>query len=498
MDLIYKEHEGQGSYVESYKNVSPAEFRDYLSSLMISGYSIHENNVGDNSFVILRKGDDMVLVAYYSRILEMRIVTEPNSSYFSFKDTPCEEKTEPLLIQVDLVDPAMSYAVRLCDGRFIVFDGGFETEDDADRLMKCLKKYSPHERPIIAAWIQTHPHVDHYRCYLVFDQKYADDVVIERYVFNFPDAVLDPDRLPDMTKRYENVARFFAIVERVGAPVYKAHTGQTFELGGAKLKVLSSPDDNFFVPVRDFNNFSLVIKMTIAGQEILWTGDCSCKAAKLAERFGEHLKADILQVPHHMFYGGDEATYAFVNPHTCVVPSLEENVLGGYSLHRSSCRDASRFLVYDLDVQDFFASGNGDVVLHLPYTPRPNGKRILLDKIGEWQRTLGARSWYFDDVTADDCDFTIINPIYDSADIYADLLFEDSKNVVESVKITVPRRSFKRINLMDPEDADPDALSHNKSSLAKKGIPEGAVFAVHFKSSMPIVIKGKNPAVYCG
>lgn len=497
MKLIYKEDEGQGCYVESYREVSSSEHEEVIRDIINQGFSVYEKRENRNAFTVLQKGNEMRLVAYYPTISEMRVVSEPNSAYFSFKDTPCEEKTVPTVTQIDLEDYGLSYVVRLCDGRFIVFDGGFEFEPDADKLLACLKQKTPHEKPIIAAWIMTHAHVDHYRCYLVFDRKYHDEVIIERFIYNFPDAVPDAERLPDIMKRVEHVARFFAAVEKSGAEVYKAHTGQTFSIGGAQMEVISSPDDTFFVPIRDFNHFSVVIKMTIAGQTILWTADSYMKQAKLAERYGEYLKSDILQTPHHFFVGGDAAAYSFINPHTCLNPGFEEHSLGVISPHREY-KDAVKRLLYELNVQEFYAGGSGNVDLVLPHTPRVGGKQQLLDRIAEIQHGLGACSWYFDGLTKDDCDFTVINPIWSDATVYCDLLFEDSKSAVDNIKITVPKKAFKRINLMNPDDADPEALYYNPSSLGKKGVPDGVEFVAHFKADRPIIITSKKPAAYKG
>jgi len=498
MKLIYNEHEGQGTWVESYAEATQSDFLEKLSAYVASGYTEFEKRIDKNSFLTLKRGDDMVLLAYYPTVSELRVVTEPDSSYFSFSDTPCKEKVEPEIIQVDLEDFGMSYIVRLSDGRFIVIDGGFEFDPDADSLMRCLAEQTPHDKPIIAAWIMTHAHVDHYRCYLTFEKKYSDRVKIERFIYNFSDPVIEPERLPDMVKRVEHVSRFFDAVKKTGAPVYKAHTGQVYKLGGVKMEILSSPDDTFLVPVRDFNIQSLVIKMTAAGQDILWAADCYFKSAKLAERYGDYLKADIFQAPHHLFIGGEKEAYALIDPHTCLIPSFEEHVFGSISMYNLRYSDIQRFLLFDLHVHDVFAGGNGDVILKLPYTPRENGRQIILEKYASWQRRFGAFSWFFDGLTKEDCSFTVINPINERAVIFADLIFEDSKNSVNSIKIEIPKHSFKKINLMNPEDADPDALARNPSSLSKKGIPDGAEFVVQFKSNMPVVIVGKKEAAYKG
>ena len=496
MKLIYDEHEGQGTYVKSYEGVKPPEFRQTVSEFLMSGFEIKENRSDNNSIAVMKKEGELVLIAYYPAIEEMRVVTEPNSAYFSFKDTPCNEKTDAMITQIDLEDFGLSYVVRLLDGRFIIFDGGWEFEPDADKLMNCMSEQSPYEKPIIAAWIMTHPHIDHYRCYLAFEEKYSDRVEVQRFIYNFPDAIPDYERIPAMKKELDCIERFYSKVKSRGADVYKAHTGQVFELGGAKMEILSSPDDTYKTPVCDFNTQSLVIKMSLVGQVILWTGDCYMEKAKLAKRWGSYLKSDILQAPHHLFLGGDKEVYALIDPHTCLVPNTEELCFGTISMHKKTCFDINRYLFFDLNVQDFFAGGKGEIKLKLPYTPRTNGKRLSLDNIEKIQKGLGAESWFFDFVTSDSCEFTVINAIKEEAVIYADLIFEDSSQNVLNIEIKVSASSFKKINLLDSQTANPDALYFNRDSLTKKGVPEGAEFAVHFKANMPVVVIGKKSAAY--
>ena len=109
------------------------------------------------------------------------------TSYFSYTDRFRGDMMAPQITQVHLEDFGLSYVIRLSDGRFIIFDGGWNFEPDRNRLFECLKAGSPDEKPVIAAWILTHPHGDHYLCFLGFMEQYGDQVVIEKFLFNFPE-----------------------------------------------------------------------------------------------------------------------------------------------------------------------------------------------------------------------------------------------------------------------------------------------------------------------
>jgi len=291
----------------------------------------------------------------------------------------------------------------------------------------------------------------------------------------------------------ENLNKFYGYVSEIGAPVYKAHTGQVYNIGNVRMEVVSSMDDSFFVPVRDTNPCSTVTMMYIAGQKILWCGDTAFKPNKLGLRWGNYLKCDILQVPHHGFNGGEIYEYNFIDPTVCLCPCFERETFETMNIYK----DYNRHLMFNMNVQEYLSGGCGDIILPLPYTPKSNGKKILFDRAYEVQKGLGAKSWFFSDLTPETAEFTLVNPTAYAQDVYIDLFFEESTDYVDSIKLTIPGRTVKKYNITDSKDVDPDALFFNRRALAKVGIPEGKVFTAHFRSKYPIVIKGANKPEYC-
>jgi len=492
----YRANEGGGAWVESRTGVTAAQHRAYADSLQQDDWRNRgTHRFGENEFTEFEKDGDAVYLSYFPALSEMRTVAEENSAYLRYTDAPGRAVTSCTMTQISLEDFGLSYVVRLEDGRFIVFDGGWDFEPDADSLMRTLKTQSE-ERPIrVAAWIMTHPHLDHYRCFAVMWEKYAAStpITVEKFIYNFPDPD-DTENVPEMAR--DDDVRFIkkmqACIAETGADVYKAHTGQVYEIGDVRMEVLSSPDDVFIVPVTNTNPFSLVIRMSIAGQTILWCADSSFGSTKIAERYGTYLKADILQVPHHGFGGGTERGYALIDPVTCFASSFERDYFETMNIYMPH----NRFLLYNLHVEEFFCGGRGDITVELPYTPRPNGRKLYLDRIDEVQRGIGAKSWFFTDITAESCVFSIVNATATSITVYADLIFEESKDYVDSIKIIAPPRTVRKYRLNDPADADPDALFFNRVSLAKKGIPEGSTFTVRLRAQYPVVITGPHAPAY--
>lgn len=382
---VYCKHEGQGVYAEYFQEVSKKQCEEYCGQLEKDGFVLHEEHwLGENTFYTYVKEKDINFVSYYPNVQEMHVVSEPNSNWLQYSDEAGEDKVSTLLRQVDLEDFGESYVLRLRDGRMIVFDGGFEKESDAEALMNTLKEFSNEEKPRVAAWIMTHPHSDHYRCFLIVEEKYGDAIEIEKFIYNFPDTgESEWEAMPGLTL-YEEIPyleKMYQAVERTGAKVYRAHTGQVYQVGNAKMEILSSPDNTLLRPVKDFNQVSLVIRMEIEGQVIIWGGDSYFEYAKLGERYGTYLKADIFQIPHHGFQGGEVKSYDFISPDVCLVCGLDWVWLGTkfkfYEL------EYNQYLIYNMDVKEYLMGGHGDITLQLPYFPRKNGKVELIQRIAK-------------------------------------------------------------------------------------------------------------------
>ena len=162
-------------------NSPEASFDSYKKLLEDSGFiNKEEYSGGNHRFAAYQKGSDGVFLNYFTAISQLTIAAEEDCAYFDFTDTPLEASLPVQITQIELEDFGMSYVIRLSDGRFIVIDGGRHFEPDRDRLLNCLIESSGGEKPVIAAWILTHPHADHYGAIADVASAYYDEVVLER------------------------------------------------------------------------------------------------------------------------------------------------------------------------------------------------------------------------------------------------------------------------------------------------------------------------------
>lgn len=382
---VYRAHEGGDVFAECYREIAKDEYDMYRRKLEEQAFVLREEYcLGESIFCAYAKHQDAIFLNYYPAMQELLVVTEPESTWLHYADESGVERVKPLIRQIELVDYGLSYVIRLVDGRFIIFDGGFPYEEDADELMRTLKELSLDEKPRIAAWIMTHPHIDHYRCFIIFYEKYGERIEIEKFIYNFPDTDdTELELFPALLVQEENknISKLYELVTKIGAPVYRAHTGQVYQVGDVIMEILSSTDNMLDEPVKNFNRVSLVIRMTIEGQIILWGGDADFKKTKLATKYGNYLKADILQVPHHGFNGGDEECYDLIAADTCLVPTFDRVWFA--TKYKFFDYSYNQYLIYKADVKDFLIGGNGNITIELPYTARENVKEKLFETINE-------------------------------------------------------------------------------------------------------------------
>lgn len=459
-NCIYDTYEGTGVYVKSYGEVSEDNFNSYVTEIKNLGFELSNTDVlHNNTFHTLVKGNNAIYLAYYPDICEMRAVYEENSLYLDYENKPYNKITTTTITQIDVYDFGLSYVIRLCDGRFIIFDGGFEREDDADKLMNVLKSQSVTDEICIAAWIMTHPHIDHYRCFMPFMKKYKDVVTVEYMMYNFPSTDKEMQKL---VREYGTgderiyVDKFTAMVEELNIPVLRPHTGQLYDFANAHFEVLSSLDDTFFLPAQELNPLSLILKMTVEEQTVLWTGDAYFDLAKMAERWGTYLKSDIVQLPHHGFCGGREQEYDLIDAKVCLAPVFEIDAFETIDIYFPF----NRHLIYKTDLQEFMTGGPGGCgtfTLELPYYPEEGAREKLLERIDMHQHKTGELNWHFDNVVLSKSVLEIYNhTIFDSnADI--NVTYEDG--AIEGSYATAVKRTTVEVDLSKHAIDDDEAAS---------------------------------------
>lgn len=496
-----RENENADVFVIS--NVDEDSFIAYSSLFEEHGYvKKEEYRIEKHRFAAFSKRKKGVFLNYFDEVRELYIVIEDNCAYFSYNDLSRGVSVSPQITQIETLGSAMSYAIRLSDGRFIIIDGAEFYKEHSERLFKCLSKGSPYEKPVIAAWIMSHPHSDHYLCFIDFMERFADEVVIEKFLLNFPDAT-DAAHYPQLgdppknlvwgdTSAHTNIPKMYAQIEKLGVPVYMAHTGQKYRIGDADCEILACMDDTIHRSNK-LNATSIVIRMSLGGQVILWSTDAAFSVIKLAEKYGSYLKADILQIPHHGFPSGSSQgqinAYELIKPSVCFLPTEDYFAYVSFCSHHRG----SRYLMTNADVNEIITLSPQRTIT-LPYTAPAYKKEELRRKYLSGRESSGASTWIFTDLSTacpEDFEFTLLNTTHVNASVDIELYFESKDQMVKHIKVDLISARFRRISIIGDE-VDGDAVPYSKWSLKARGIPENAPFAVRFMSSVPIVVSHKN------
>lgn len=207
----------------------------------------------------------------------------------------------------------MGYAVLLEDGTWVIWDGGCPW--DAEALFGYLYDRSPlpDHRVVISVWILTHSHYDHYSCFRAFTMLYADRAEVRYFLLNpieKDETVIAAGAVDQfLTRDFPNLSERYA-----GAHAVRVRSGQTMALHGAKLEILQTFEDVLPRRMKYLNEASVVTRLHIAGQTLLFSADCECAACEPLQLLGDGLKSTFLQVPHHAFSGGSPAMWDAISP----------------------------------------------------------------------------------------------------------------------------------------------------------------------------------------
>jgi len=305
---------------------------------------------------------------------------------------------KPLLTQVRpyyfSVDCGMSYILRLGDGRFVIIDGNYGEYDEAEQLYArlCAQNELGGE-PRIAAWFITHPHGDHFGCFVKFYRLYGDRVKIEKLLYHFPlPGVFDSEG--------SDTTEFLEVVSEIDSEIIAPQTGDRYVFADAEFEVIFCCADLYPGPVHNINNSSFVMKMHFGNYSVLWLGDLQREGSDYICSHLDRsiLKCDILQVGHHGYGGGSDELYRAADPEYLLWPCPD------FWFHPVRLWPVNEYLITSEKIKQTFVGGQGELVLDMsapiepfnPYTEREivaDFSKKSLRELG-WSSVTGGKSGY--------------------------------------------------------------------------------------------------------
>ena len=377
-----------GTYVCCKRGLSVRDYQDYVSSLKNQGYTVAaEYELGGNSFSLLKGEDITVYVSHLRDAYELRIYAEPAG----FADYPevsapveCDGEVTVFQLEVDSrgtrQNGGMTYVIKLANGNFLILDGGYYTDVEADRIYRVLRENTPEgKKPHIEGWFLTHMHGDHYGGMIRYAEKYATESELDAYYHAGQKCA--GGLWNGMVEKFFVLRDFWEKKPRVYG---KLHTGMIFEFAGVSVKVMCTHEDVYPKSFIDGNDTSTVYRMDIAGQRVFFLGDCrdhECDAMmKAFERSGE-LKCDIVQWSHHGYEGATREFYETVDAPTILFPlnivgwqenykEVPQNVFNGWFYIQN--RPCGRYIHENLangKIKKVIVAGMGEQAITFPYYP---------------------------------------------------------------------------------------------------------------------------------
>ena len=317
---------GYGIYQLVYSDVEKEAFAAYNSLLEANNYEEYATHArGDetkNTVFATYVGNGYTYNVYYQNAYkELRVIIEPyKEGALPPKEQAYTKVCETTFAQVgleyerggELNQIGFCYIWRLEDGRFVIYDGGYE----ASTVMSSLETMAVDKNNIvIAAWIISHFHPDHDNAFRNFT-SYARKVTLQSVIYCPPSQAQFTAEGKGCYPRYTTIANNLRAFGN-NVIVYWAHPGQVYHFANANFEILYTFD--MFAPqvltTNDLNTSSLVIEANFGSFNMLMTGDMSERSNTIiCKSYGSALQADVVTVAHHGYAGGTTSFYALVDP----------------------------------------------------------------------------------------------------------------------------------------------------------------------------------------
>lgn len=302
---------------------TPELYDAYLQKVATEGFTKYtDHTMAKNKFATFTSEEYVLTVGFYDYSNEVRVLIEDSSAPLpALKSENVYTKVTDAQITLlgleyekntpdTYASNAMSILIRLEDGRFVVIDGGHNHKKNSANLINTIEEQSKDytEDPVIAAWIITHAHGDHFGMVHAHYKEF-EGIKVERFLFNY---IAESERaramqeFPDNWEENEGGAfgKTYVAANALKAEMHKVHVGQVFYFADLQIEVLFTTESYGPTPCNALNTTSVVMKMTFTnnGKKTVYMslGDATGNSMELCTNmYGDFLKADIVQTAHH-------------------------------------------------------------------------------------------------------------------------------------------------------------------------------------------------------
>ena len=341
---------GQENYLVCVENTSKEAYQAYRTQLEADGYTLYmQNELNGNLFATYTSESTMLHTYFVNYDSSVRLVAAPMNKTKLPPDVTRPEvvKTHQSTITqmildyyyYDPSDPDSTsdgnygncYILVLDDGSLMIYDGGGRYSDnDSERLWNLIQELGTRNangKIEIAAWFITHEHTDHFWCSSEVFLNHGSEFELETVYCNV---------VSDEMRQYSGQGDGFIESLRMNAvkmavgdfDIVRVHTGQKFWVRNAQIEILYTPEDLYPHNIKnftDFNDSSVISRITVDGTSFMMAGDAYYNASEIAVKmYGNTLKSDICQIAHHGWGGCKIEFYDAVDPEFYMMPFSEK------------------------------------------------------------------------------------------------------------------------------------------------------------------------------
>lgn len=293
-------------------------YESCLHELEANGFEKHSDNgvsgLNGNVFTsTYTKNQFVTTVIHMAKTNTTYVVTEekaPISKRLVYREEYAKENIPGRQTKLHVLEqyrPGSSFVIQLKNNHFIVCDGGYLEE--LPSLLAYLESLVPRgEKPVIEAWLLTHPHHDHVELFRTFmsEPSHAERIYVEGiYVDIYDEAFAEKMGITNLFEGIRCAASMLKTADGSKTQIYRPHAGQRYYFSDITVDVMQTmvqmPREKWHGWRKNLNEMSAWYMFTIEGQKFLNSGDADLGSMRtIMENFDkEYLKMELMAVQHH-------------------------------------------------------------------------------------------------------------------------------------------------------------------------------------------------------
>ena len=320
---------GDNASLLTLSDMNAEKYSTYLATIEQSGYRFYTSNtIKNNGYATYENGEYVINISYHEYDSTIKTIIEKTTSLPGLEKDNVWVKNDSVVTSLAMIGcqqlGGSGYVYQLADGSFLAIDSGYS--EDGETIYEYMSSKAPDGKIVIAAWVITHPHKDHFQGFDAFVANHGSQITVEQVIMNFPGVEMLED-----SGEWNNTSVGKSVSMLEGCKLIKAHMGQKFYIRNAVLEILYTHESYWPNTLTDLNNTSVVVTVDCEGERALFMADGSNPtAAILNAMYGDYLKADILQLAHHG-YGTNwkdmKVMHTFVRPEILLWPDRDKNFI---------------------------------------------------------------------------------------------------------------------------------------------------------------------------